>query len=238
MGALTKDTPKPMLCMGEKTLLERNLAAMPDAIDEVVIVVGYLADTIKNFLGDRFGGKKITYVHQAELKGTGHALSLCKDVLHPVRGRAPQGGRSRTFGKAASNGVHDRFLVINGDDLYAKADLERLAREPLGILVWELAENDPEGRQASVKLNGGGKLADIVERQPAVKGALVNTGAYVLDERYFKYPLVPANNLTAEFGLPQTMLQMVKGGAEMSVVKATWWHKVASPKDLELLNKK
>jgi len=209
MGALTKDTPKPMLKIEDQTLLERNFAALPKEIDEVIVVVGYRAEAIRQFLGGSFMGRRVVYVQQNELKGTGHALSLCKDMLH------------------------DRFLVIMGDDLYAKADLERLAHEPLGILVWELAEDDPEGRQALVKLNGGGKLADIVERQPAIKGAFVNAGAYLLDVCYFKYPLVSAGIPAVEFGLPQTMLQMLRDGAEMSVVKATWWHKVASPKDLE-----
>src|SRR3989344_405602 len=94
MGALTRNTPKPLLKIQDRTLLEHNLTAMPDEIDEVVLVVGYLDDQIRNFVGKEFLGKKITYVHQEKLRGTGHALSMCKGVLQ------------------------DRFLVMNGDDLY------------------------------------------------------------------------------------------------------------------------
>ena len=211
MGELTKGTPKPMLKIDEKTLLERNFEALPDAIGEVVLVVGYLGDMVKEFVGTEFMGKKVVYVHQSELKGTGHALSLCKDALR------------------------DRFLVVMGDDLYAKEDLERLIKEPLGVPVLELKEDDPDGnRQAVVVMDADGNVRDIVERQAGVKGALVNTGAYVLDMRYFNCPLAPAGNLTPEFGLPQTLLCLVKDGAAMSVVRATWWHKVASPQDLEI----
>lgn len=209
MGELTKSTPKPMLKIQDRTLLEHNLTALPDEIDEVVIVVGYLAEQIKGFLGTKFLGKKITYVHQQELRGTGHALALCRDVLH------------------------DRFLVLMGDDLYYEKDLEALVKHPLAVLVWEL-ENDElkDSRQANVKIDPQGKLEDITERQPAKKGMLVNAGAYVLDRRYFDYPLALAGNMTDELGLPQTFLQMVKGGAKFDVVRAQWWHKVATAEDL------
>jgi UDP-N-acetylglucosamine diphosphorylase / glucose-1-phosphate thymidylyltransferase / UDP-N-acetylgalactosamine diphosphorylase / glucosamine-1-phosphate N-acetyltransferase / galactosamine-1-phosphate N-acetyltransferase len=215
MGALTKDTPKPMLKIEDQTLLERNIAALPAAVDEVVIVVGYLGEKIREFFGDHSNGKKMTYVTQRELKGTGHALMQCRDALH------------------------GRFLVIMGDDLYAKDDLERLAAEPLGVLVLELGNDDAEGnRHAIVTVDSMGQVVDIIERQPGIRGVLVNTGAYVLDMRYFDCPLVPAGNLTEEFGLPQTLLQLVRSGAKMSVVKATWWHKVGAPEDLKLVSSK
>ena len=209
MGELTRDLPKPMLKIRDKTLLEQNIAALPEIIDEVVLVVGYKKDYIRDFVGNNFLNKKITYVRQAELKGTGHALSLCKDIL---RGR---------------------FLVIMGDDLYCKADLEKLIEFPLAILVVELQNDDlAQERQAILKMDENGTLVDIIERQPALRGILVNTGAYVLDARFFEYPLVPAGMPANEFGLPQTFLQLARDGIKIDVVKATWWHKVGVPKDL------
>ena len=77
-----------------------------------------------------------------------------------------------------------------------------------------------------------GALSDIVEGQPAKKGILFNAGAYLLDEKYFNYPLQPAAPGRNEFGLPQTMLQMLKDGHEIKIVRATWWKPVTSPEDL------
>ena len=214
MGQLTKDTPKPLLKIADKTLLEHNLLALPDEIDEVVLVVGYLKEQIMGFIGPKFAGKKITYVEQKELRGTGHALSAGKEVLH------------------------DRFLVIMGDDLYYGKDLTELIRYPLSVLVWEMKNDDlKDDRQAIVKINENGEVLDIIERQPAPKETLVNTGAYVLDSNFFTLPLRPGGNRTMEFGLPQTFLQMIRDGAKMSIVKATFWHKVASPEDLRVPNK-
>ena len=209
MRELTKNTPKPLLKIEDQTLLEHNLIAMPDEIDEVVLVVGYLGEQIKSLIGANSHGKKISYVEQKELKGTGHALTQCKDVLR------------------------DRFLVLMGDDLYLKKDLEKLIQYHLAILVSDLQNDDfNDSRQAVVKIDDQGNLQNIVERQLAQKNTLVNTGAYVINMDYFKYPLVPAGNLTTEFGLPQTLLQLVKNGAKVTVVRAQWWHKVTSPEDL------
>ncbi|MCL5436004.1 MAG: NTP transferase domain-containing protein, partial [Patescibacteria group bacterium] len=81
MGSLTKERPKPLLTIENRTLLEHNLLALPKEIDEVVLVVGYLKDQVMAAVGQEFLGKKIRYVVQEELLGTGHALSQCKDVL-------------------------------------------------------------------------------------------------------------------------------------------------------------
>ncbi|OGE78236.1 MAG: hypothetical protein A2751_03715 [Candidatus Doudnabacteria bacterium RIFCSPHIGHO2_01_FULL_46_14] len=211
MGELTKTTPKPLLKIGNKTILEHNLEQLPEEIEEVILVTGYLGGQIKKAIGNNFAGKKITYVDQKELKGTAHALYQSKDL---IRGR---------------------FLVLMGDDLYHKRDLEKLIKYPLAILVWQLQNGESgEDRHAIVKVDEAGELSDIVERQPAREGSLVNTAAYILNQNYFNYPLVGAGIPAKEFGLPQTFLQMVRDGAKFAVVPAEKWHKVASPEDLKL----
>ena len=50
MGDLSLETPKPMLKVLGKTLLEHKLDSLPDVIDEVVITVGYLKDRIVDVL--------------------------------------------------------------------------------------------------------------------------------------------------------------------------------------------
>src|SRR3989344_511325 len=116
MGDLTKNTPKPLLKIGNKTILEQTLESLPEEIEEVILVIGYLGEQIKNLIGGSFAGKKVTYVEQKELKGTADAIFECKDLL---RGR---------------------FLVLMGDDLYNKRDLENLIKSPLAILVSEVKE--------------------------------------------------------------------------------------------------
>ena len=237
MGELTKDTPKLLLEVDGKSILEWDLEALPDEIDEVILVVGYLGEKIREKFGDEFTppsipplarstllratlsgiewvvrrGKKmkITYVEQKEPKGTADALWSCKDILR------------------------DRFLVFYGDDMYAAGDLKKFVLEPLAILVWEMKKDESETRSAAVvKTDEEGNLVDIIERQPLKKGAVVNTGAYILDTRVFDYPMKSAGTPAGEYGLPQTFLQMAKDGAKFKVIKATKWKKMTSPKDL------
>ena len=59
MEELTTRVPKPMLDVAGKPLLEYKLEALPDEIDEIVIVTGYLGDFIKRHFGSSYIGKKI-----------------------------------------------------------------------------------------------------------------------------------------------------------------------------------
>ena len=39
---LTEDTPKPLIKVSGKTLLDRIVESLPSAVDELIIVTGYL----------------------------------------------------------------------------------------------------------------------------------------------------------------------------------------------------
>ena len=210
MGDLTKDTPKPLLKVKGKTLLEHNLEQLPDVIDEVIIVIGYLGEKIKSLIGREYKGKRIVYVEQKEQKGTAHALFACKDVLK------------------------DRFLVLHGDDLYDKEDLAKLIKKPLAVLVWEISEKDLENKKqaAVVDTDSQNEVVEIKERLDLTIGVLANTGAYVLNTDVFRYPLASTGIPANEFGLPQTMMQMVKDGDKFEIVRASRWHKVTDSEDL------
>src|SRR5437016_4983418 len=96
MVELTQSVPKPMLTVAGKPLLEYKLDALPEKIDEVIIIVGYLGGVIQKHFGGLYDNKRILYVEQEKLDGTAGALWCAKDILH------------------------DRYLVMMGDDIYAK----------------------------------------------------------------------------------------------------------------------
>ena len=113
MGNLTEEIPKPMLLYKGKNLIEYKIDILPEEINEVLIVVGYLGKSIREYFGEEFKGKKITYVQMDELTGTGSALWLCKDLLKD----------------------EERFLVMMGDDIYSKEDISEMVKEDWAILV-------------------------------------------------------------------------------------------------------
>lgn len=203
LAPLTDTTPKPMIEIGGKPIIDHTLASLPDAVSEVFVVIGHLGEQIKKHLGDEFNGRSIKYIEQTELNGTGGAIKLLEHELE------------------------DKFLVLNGDDLYSKDDLELLRQLELGMLVSKTQgpasssiETGPDGRITGIELN------------PGAKPILRNTGAYLLNQDFFSEPLV---EITAhnhhELSLPHTMIELAKTH-RVDTIKATFWMPVGTPEEI------
>lgn len=209
MGSLTSDLPKPMIPLKGRPILEYTLASLPDRVSEVIFIIGYKGEMIKARFGDNFGGRKISYVVQSELNGTAGAL------------------------RAAEKFLKGEFLVMNGDDLYLRSDLENLIKENTPALLAKKFD-DPE-RFGVVKVDGNGNLLEVIEsgKERDKSLNLVNIGAYFLDKDFFSYE--PAKKTAEasekEFGLPQTLAQMSKD-RKIKVVEADFWQPVSSPEDI------
>jgi NDP-sugar pyrophosphorylase family protein len=204
MGALTETRPKPMLEVGGKTLLEHKFETLPYDVDEVIIIVGYLGSVIHDHFGGVWRDKRILYVEQENPSGgTADALWQAKDVLR------------------------DHFLVMNGDNLYAREDVTRCAVYDWSVLVQE--RDDVQTGRVIVK---DGLVTDIRENSEhdSAKG-FANTGLYSLDMRVFDYPQLPKAMGSPELGLPQTMLQAI-GTIPIHAVPATFWLEIKTPEDL------
>jgi len=203
MGELTKNLPKPLLKIKSKTLLEYKMDVLPAECNEVIIIVGYLGEHIKDYFGHEYNGKKITCVYSEPL-GTGYALWQAKDYL---RGR---------------------FIVMCGDDLYAREDVQKCVSYPLSALAFKTLAAQSGGK---IITNEDGYVKDIQEGNHPT-GSVIATGMYVLDDTVFDMPLVEAGNGKEEFGLPQTILQVKD--VKIMPVFATKWHQVSVPGDLKL----
>ncbi|MEY4745028.1 MAG: Glucose-phosphate thymidylyltransferase [Candidatus Parcubacteria bacterium] len=199
----TLTVPKPMLEVAGRPILEWTFASLPPEIDEIVLVVNYLKEQIVARFGDEHDGRRVRYVEQTELKGTGDALARCRGLLE------------------------GKFLVMNGDDLYGADDVAEAVRRDLAILA---KATDVPGRFGAFRTDGRGNLVDIIEGADVEPGGLVNAGLYVLDERFFSYPLVAIKG-GAEFGLPQTLVAMAKDHP-IAILRAGFWLPIGYPEDL------
>ena len=83
MGERSLDCPKPLLPIGDTTLIERHLKALQVAgFEDVVINVWYLADQIKNKLGDGSAyGLNIRYSEEDERLETGGGIKFALPLL-------------------------------------------------------------------------------------------------------------------------------------------------------------
>lgn len=76
---LTDTKPKCLLTVAGKTLLQRTVDAILQAgITEFVVVTGYRADQIRDFLTDNYGEQKIkfTFLHNADYEHNNNIYSL------------------------------------------------------------------------------------------------------------------------------------------------------------------
>lgn len=208
MGTLTETLPKPLLEVGGKSLLEHELDILPDVVNEVIIIVGYLGNLIEERLGSEYGGKRLVYVHQEVLDGTAGAL-----------------WRAAPF-------LKDRFLVLMSDDMYSKEDAARIVEKSDWVLLAQQTEHmNPGGR---IVTNDAGDVIAIEEGNHDGMSGLAGTNMFVLDTRLFKYPMVPKSAGSIEFGLPQSVLAAAKqSGVPFTIERATFWFQISDPDDLK-----
>ncbi len=158
---LTLTRPKPLIKIGEKTLLEHNLEQLDGLTDEVILVVGYKKDMLLNFIDkikDRYKFK-IKFVEQKEQLGTGHALLQVQEL------------------------VKDKFLLMMGDDLYSKKDIEKCMSNDYCILAKKVKDPSNFGVLEVI----GKNVKNIIEKPQLRFSDLANCALYVLDKKIFNY---------------------------------------------------
>lgn len=201
LGAITKKTQKCLVRVAGVSSLERVLRELPDKIDEVIFVVGYHGNKVRKHFGHAWRHLKIKYAEQRELCGSADALHAARSLLR------------------------ERFLVINGDDFFQKADLEKLLKYHYAILVYDMGRVVKTGKSI---IDRRGYLQAIV---PDSESAIVNAGAYMLDRRFFSYPLVKKSSRDMEYGLPHTIAAMAKD-VRVRTVAADFWMSGGTPQFL------
>ena len=83
MRELTNDVPKPMIEVRGKPVLQHIVEGLRDAgVRRVLIIVGYHAETVRNFFGDgQRHGVDIEYVTQTVQDGTGRVVNLARSFV-------------------------------------------------------------------------------------------------------------------------------------------------------------
>jgi NDP-sugar pyrophosphorylase family protein len=199
---LTEHTPKPLVKVKGRALLDHIIDALPSAVEEIIMVTGYFEEQIREHFGQEYDGRKITYIHQKEQKGTGHALWLCKDL------------------------IKGRFLFMFADDIHGADDLAKVTSFDRGMLV--LQTDTPE-RFGIVTKHPDGTMADFIEKPEHPPSNLASTGVFVLDQHIFEYePTVQTNG---EFYHTDMTREYAKK-YPIRVVEQELWIPVGYPEDI------
>ena len=137
---LTSHTPKCLLKIGERTLLERSIDALVAAgVDQLCIVTGYLHEQIEQFVAERYPSLSTTFIHNAVYDSTNNIYSLWL---------------ARPFAEGSD------VLLLDSDLLYDPAIARRVVEAPeptvLTLIRHELGEEEMK-----VVVDAEGSITDI-----------------------------------------------------------------------------
>jgi len=200
---LTAEKPKTLVTVCDLPLIDHIVTALPSAVKELIIVVGYRGEMIRDYCGKEFHGRKVIYMEQTEINGPAQALWLCKDV------------------------IKGRFLFMFADDIHGKADLARAVSYSRSILA---TTSDTPERFGVIVRNPDGTIADMVEKPDSPASNLVATGPMVLDKNIFDFP--PAAPINQEFFMPEIIMRY-KEQYPIAVVEEQLWLAIGYPEDIE-----
>src|SRR5579864_1300589 len=81
----TLHTPKPLLPVRGRPILDWTLGALPAVVDRVVVVTHYLAEQVEQYLRNQTHFEQWVTVPQGDPRGTGDALRRCREHIRSER---------------------------------------------------------------------------------------------------------------------------------------------------------
>lgn len=199
---LTEERPKPLVLVSGKPLIDHIASALPSSVDEIILVIGYKGDMIREYCGSEFHGRKVTYIEQVEQNGTAKALWLCKDMLK------------------------GRFLFLFADDIHGKEDLARATSFVRALLVSSVDKPEKFG---IVVRNADGTLGLMIEKPEHAPSNCASTGAMVLDDHIFEFE--PESPLKGEYYLTE-VIERYAQKYPIAVVEQQLWIPIGYPEDI------
>jgi UDP-N-acetylglucosamine diphosphorylase/glucosamine-1-phosphate N-acetyltransferase len=190
---LTEYTPKPLLPVGGRPLLEWMIHGVKEAgIHDILLVTNYLEDQIKGHFGDGSGhGVRVSYARQNEMLGTADAFKVARDWT-----------------------ADDEFIGLYGDHYLAEGTLKRIisAHKVGEVTVAALEVKDPS--QYGAFALEGDLVKRVVEKPPRGKepSKHANVGIYVFPPMVFDYIGRTQKSPRGEYEITDTLQLMIDQG--------------------------
>jgi dTDP-glucose pyrophosphorylase len=163
-------------------------------VDRVLVVVHYLAEQFDNYMqGQKHAAQWLT-IRQEQPRGTGDALRACRPHIRS-----------------------DRFLVLNGDDLYGARDLAALVRCSAGLLVHPV---DEPRRFGIAQVRPDGTLERLLEKPDLDGRQMANTGAYIFPRDIFE--IETSLSARGEYEITD-QVSALAARQPVAVVQANFW---------------
>lgn len=214
---LTLTRPKHMIIVGGKPILEHCLTAIKMCgMNEVIIVVNYMADNIRRYFGsgEKFG-LNVEYAYQKSVVGTGNAVGVAEPY------------------------VKEDFLLVYGDLLFTPEALKKVLslhgrKRPSATLAVVSVEKTED--YGIVELGAEGQVTRIVEkpRREETTTSLVNAGLYVFSTEIFEKAKRISASSRGEWEITDAITLMLKGEKPVfaAEIPKDGWFDIGRPWDL------
>ncbi|MHA2288877.1 MAG: bifunctional sugar-1-phosphate nucleotidylyltransferase/acetyltransferase [Promethearchaeota archaeon] len=217
LNPITSTIPKPMIPIGGKPLLEHSILSLIGVgITEILIIVGYKEEIIKEYFGEGFTkyNVNIEYTTQSEHLGTAHAVKYAKDFVGD-----------------------DDFFLMYGDLLTDP----RVYKEVLDTYeegscsgLMSLFEVDNPQEYGIISLDRAGFVEKITEKpsEGANLGNLANAGLFVFNSKIFKAIELTELSQRNEYEFTDSMqilINKLNGKIKGYVIKEYFWSDIGLP---------
>ncbi|WP_254524329.1 bifunctional sugar-1-phosphate nucleotidylyltransferase/acetyltransferase [Natrinema caseinilyticum] len=191
---LSASRPKPMLPVADRPLAAHTVDAAIDAgADEIVLVVGYEGETVREYFGREYRSTPVSYAVQTEQAGTADAVD------------------------AAREHIDGPFVVLNGDNLYDPAAIDRLFAQCPAVCAAEVDAPQHYG----VLSTTDGTVTDIVEKPDVPPTNLANAGAYAFPQAAAEWLEVPESE-RGEHEITDVLARVLENYAVTPVTLERW----------------
>ncbi len=199
LGALTDEQPKGLVAIAGKPLLAYALdSAVEAGVDELIVIIGYKGGQIVERFGDAYRDVPLTYVHQCEQLGLGHAVLQAKPA------------------------VDGTFLLVNGDNVFADGvtpAVEAVHAEGVdGVLGVEEVSREVAQTTGVIETKEG-NITDIVEKPDNPPSQMVTTGCYVLPAETFHACALVQPSADGEYQLSEAVGLLCRAGFDFETVE-------------------
>ncbi|RLI78434.1 glucose-1-phosphate thymidylyltransferase [Archaeoglobales archaeon] len=203
---LTFTKPKVMLPIANKPILEHLIDELVKAgIDEVVLIVGYKDERVRNHFGKEWNNVSIEYATQRKQQGTADAL------------------------KAASHLVNDEFLMLNGDAIVSSNDITKIVKANGNVIAVKEVPNPQDFGVVEIQ---NGFVKSIIEKPEKPATNLINAGIYKFDEKILDYVERTQLSIRGEYEITESISLAIANNEKFKAVRIEEWIDIGYPWDM------
>lgn len=200
----TYTQPKVLIPLAGKTILSIIVDQLKEAgVKEFVFIIGYLGNKIQDYVLSHYPNLTVHFVTQHERQGTGHAISLAKDIVGS-----------------------DEVIVVLGDTI-AEYNLSEILDQPYSMLAVKKVD-DPRNFGVA-EIDEEGFIGRVVEKPAIPKSNMALIGIYKIKESALLFSCLEKVQLAKErsfdeYSLTDAIECMIVKGAKFKSFKVSNWY--------------